>query len=116
MLRGILPSDSMCPQTVLSGDVYTSLSILADMMNISLELLDSPKATGQKPCSLARLVLTPNFDHGDIKCLLCSYFSKLPGLGTNPIYIQSISGSKWTVPIATFLTEALFSFSAGLIS
>ncbi|XP_042155268.1 vacuolar protein sorting-associated protein 13D-like [Oncorhynchus tshawytscha] len=24
------------------------------MMNVSLELLDSPKATGQKPCSLAR--------------------------------------------------------------
>lgn len=48
----------MCPQTVLSGDVYTSLSILVDMMNVSLELLDNPKATGQKPCSLARLVLT----------------------------------------------------------
>ncbi|KAG5282212.1 hypothetical protein AALO_G00053510 [Alosa alosa] len=39
--------------TVLSGDVYTSLSFLVDMMNVSLELLDSPKSTGHKK-SLAR--------------------------------------------------------------
>ena len=42
-------------QTVLSGDVYTSLSFLVDMMNVSLELLDSPKSTGHKQ-SLARCV------------------------------------------------------------
>uniref|UniRef100_A0A672ZCY6 Vacuolar protein sorting 13 homolog D n=1 Tax=Sphaeramia orbicularis TaxID=375764 RepID=A0A672ZCY6_9TELE len=29
--------------TVLSGDVYTSLSFMVDMMDVSLELLDSPK-------------------------------------------------------------------------
>ncbi|KAJ8387216.1 hypothetical protein AAFF_G00159350, partial [Aldrovandia affinis] len=39
--------------TVLSGDVYTGLSFLVDMMNVSLELHDTPKSTGQK-CSLAR--------------------------------------------------------------
>ncbi|XP_071393480.1 intermembrane lipid transfer protein VPS13D [Centroberyx affinis] len=39
--------------TVLSGDVYTSLSFLVDMMDVSLELLDSPQATGHKR-SLAR--------------------------------------------------------------
>ncbi|KAI5095714.1 vacuolar protein sorting-associated protein 13D isoform X1, partial [Silurus meridionalis] len=30
--------------TVLSGDVYTGLSFLVDMMNVSLELLDGPKS------------------------------------------------------------------------
>ncbi|TSM04819.1 Vacuolar protein sorting-associated protein 13D [Bagarius yarrelli] len=39
--------------TVLSGDVYTSLSFLVDMMNVSLELLDGPKSSGHKQ-SLAR--------------------------------------------------------------
>lgn len=39
--------------TVLSGDVSTSLSFLVDMMNVSLELLDGPKASGHKQ-SLAR--------------------------------------------------------------
>ncbi|KAL2104176.1 hypothetical protein ACEWY4_001044 [Coilia grayii] len=39
--------------TVLSGDVYTSLSFLVDMMNVSLELLDCPKASGHTQ-SLAR--------------------------------------------------------------
>ncbi|XP_034393657.1 vacuolar protein sorting-associated protein 13D isoform X3 [Cyclopterus lumpus] len=39
--------------TVLSGDVYTSLSFLVDMMDVSLELLDSPTPTEQKR-SLAR--------------------------------------------------------------
>ena len=42
-------------QTVLSGDVYTSLSFLVDMMNVSLELFDKPNASAQK-CSLARWV------------------------------------------------------------
>ncbi|XP_045062818.1 vacuolar protein sorting-associated protein 13D-like [Coregonus clupeaformis] len=68
LIRGLLDNnlgepveEFLCPYnlqdpsnyTVLSGDVYTSLSVLVDMMNVSLELLDSPKATGQKPCSLA---------------------------------------------------------------
>uniref|UniRef100_A0A8C1KFS4 Vacuolar protein sorting 13 homolog D n=1 Tax=Cyprinus carpio TaxID=7962 RepID=A0A8C1KFS4_CYPCA len=39
--------------TVLSGDVYTSLSLLVDMKDVSLELLDSPKSTGHNH-SLAR--------------------------------------------------------------
>ncbi|XP_037627752.1 vacuolar protein sorting-associated protein 13D isoform X3 [Sebastes umbrosus] len=39
--------------TVLSGDVYTSLSFLVDMMDVSLELLDSPTPTEHKR-SLAR--------------------------------------------------------------
>ncbi|XP_058265239.1 intermembrane lipid transfer protein VPS13D isoform X4 [Hemibagrus wyckioides] len=39
--------------TVLSGDVYTGLSFLVDMMNVSLELLDGPKSSGHKQ-SLAR--------------------------------------------------------------
>ncbi|XP_062872043.1 intermembrane lipid transfer protein VPS13D [Trichomycterus rosablanca] len=39
--------------TVLSGDVYTGLSFLVDMKNVSLELLDGPKSSGNKQ-SLAR--------------------------------------------------------------
>uniref|UniRef100_A0A8C4H619 Vacuolar protein sorting 13 homolog D n=1 Tax=Dicentrarchus labrax TaxID=13489 RepID=A0A8C4H619_DICLA len=39
--------------TVLSGDVYTNLSFLVDMMDVSLELLDSPKPSEHKR-SLAR--------------------------------------------------------------
>ncbi|XP_065141972.1 intermembrane lipid transfer protein VPS13D isoform X2 [Paramisgurnus dabryanus] len=39
--------------TVLSGDVYTCLSFLVDMKDVSLELLDNPKSTGHKR-SLAR--------------------------------------------------------------
>ncbi|XP_016135660.1 vacuolar protein sorting-associated protein 13D-like [Sinocyclocheilus grahami] len=39
--------------TVLSGDVYTSLSLLVDMKDVSLELLDNPKSTGHNH-SLAR--------------------------------------------------------------
>ncbi|XP_037336994.2 intermembrane lipid transfer protein VPS13D isoform X1 [Pungitius pungitius] len=39
--------------TVLSGDVYTSLSFLVDMMDVSLELLDSPTPAEHKR-SLAR--------------------------------------------------------------
>lgn len=38
---------------MLSGDVYTSLSFLVDMMNVSLELLDGPRSFGHKQ-SLAR--------------------------------------------------------------
>lgn len=44
-------------QTVLSGDVYTSLSFLVDMMDVSLELLDSPTPTEHKR-SLARLAFS----------------------------------------------------------
>ncbi|KAM9343202.1 intermembrane lipid transfer protein VPS13D isoform 1-T1 [Pholidichthys leucotaenia] len=39
--------------TVLSGDVYTSLSFLVDMMDVSLELLDTPTSAKNKR-SLAR--------------------------------------------------------------
>ncbi|XP_051961416.1 intermembrane lipid transfer protein VPS13D-like [Xyrauchen texanus] len=39
--------------TVLSGDVYTCLSLLVDMKDVSLELLDNHKSTGQNH-SLAR--------------------------------------------------------------
>ncbi|MGH0120150.1 UNVERIFIED_CONTAM: hypothetical protein FKN15_065311 [Acipenser sinensis] len=39
--------------TVLSGEVYTSLSLLVDMMNVSLELLDSSQTAGGST-SLAR--------------------------------------------------------------
>ncbi|KAF0036552.1 hypothetical protein F2P81_011864 [Scophthalmus maximus] len=39
--------------TVLSGDVYTNLSFLVDMMDVSLELLDSPTPAEHKR-SLAR--------------------------------------------------------------
>nr|XP_020474604.1 vacuolar protein sorting-associated protein 13D isoform X1 [Monopterus albus] len=55
--------------TVLSGDVYTNLSFLVDMMDVSLELLDSPKPTEHK-CSLARFdfmkskLLFENFSNG----------------------------------------------------
>ncbi|XP_054466000.1 intermembrane lipid transfer protein VPS13D [Anoplopoma fimbria] len=40
--------------TVLGGDVYTSLSFLVDMMDVSLELLDSPTPTDPQKRSLAR--------------------------------------------------------------
>ncbi|TRY87039.1 hypothetical protein DNTS_009138 [Danionella cerebrum] len=39
--------------TVLSGDVYTSLSLLVDMKDVSLEILDNDKSTGHNH-SLAR--------------------------------------------------------------
>jgi hypothetical protein len=45
-------------QTVLSGDVYTTLSFLIDMMDVSLELVEKPKASGQE-LSLARYVHAP---------------------------------------------------------
>ncbi len=48
-------TDVVSLQTVLSGDVYTNLSFLVDMMDVSLELLDSPKPTEQKR-SLARFL------------------------------------------------------------
>ncbi|XP_030623060.1 vacuolar protein sorting-associated protein 13D [Chanos chanos] len=54
--------------TVLSGDVYTSLSLLLDMMNVSLELLDGPKTSGHKS-SLAR------FDFMKSKLLFESFSS-----------------------------------------
>jgi len=46
-------------QTVLSGDVYTSLSLLVDMKDVSLELLDNPKSTGHNR-SLARYIICSN--------------------------------------------------------
>lgn len=83
----------MCPQTVLSGDVYTSLSVLVDMMNVSLELLDSPNATGQKPCSLARLVLTLRFEHEEISNVFCVFTF------ANLVWVNFNSGSKRTIQI-----------------
>ncbi|KAM4610547.1 intermembrane lipid transfer protein VPS13D [Polymixia lowei] len=64
--------------TVLSGDVYTSLSFLVDMMDVSLELLDSPEATGHKR-SLARFdfmkskLLFESFSNGSKSVNLVSH-------------------------------------------
>ncbi|CAL8369136.1 unnamed protein product [Lota lota] len=52
--------------TVLSGDVYTTLSFLIDMMDVSLELVEKPKASGHE-LSLAR------FDFMKSKLLYESY-------------------------------------------
>ncbi|CAB1336324.1 unnamed protein product [Coregonus sp. 'balchen'] len=78
LIRGLLDNNLGEP-TVLSGDVYTSLSVLVDMMNVSLELLDSPKATGQIPCSLARFdfmkskLLFESFSNGSKSVNLVSH-------------------------------------------
>ncbi|XP_028848635.1 vacuolar protein sorting-associated protein 13D isoform X2 [Denticeps clupeoides] len=64
--------------TVLSGDVYTSLSFLVDMMNVSLELLDGPKFSGHKR-SLARFdfmkskLLFESFSNGSKSVNLVSH-------------------------------------------
>ncbi|XP_066528182.1 intermembrane lipid transfer protein VPS13D isoform X2 [Hoplias malabaricus] len=64
--------------TVLSGDVYTGLSLLVDMMNVSLELLDGPKYTGHKQ-SLARFdfmkskLLFESFSNGSKSVNLVSH-------------------------------------------
>ncbi|KAJ8264877.1 hypothetical protein COCON_G00139760 [Conger conger] len=64
--------------TVLSGDVYTSLSFLVDMMNVSLELHDTPTSTGQKR-SLARFdfmkskLLFESFSNGSKSVNLVSH-------------------------------------------
>ncbi|XP_026189006.1 vacuolar protein sorting-associated protein 13D isoform X2 [Mastacembelus armatus] len=64
--------------TVLSGDVYTTLSFLVDMMDVSLELLDSPKTSDHK-CSLARFdfmkskLLFENFSNGSKSINLVSH-------------------------------------------
>ncbi|KAG9337681.1 hypothetical protein JZ751_028331 [Albula glossodonta] len=64
--------------TVLSGDVYTGLSFLVDMMNVSLELHDTPKSTGQKR-SLARFdfmkskLLFESFSNGSKSVNLVSH-------------------------------------------
>ncbi|XP_067095428.1 intermembrane lipid transfer protein VPS13D [Osmerus mordax] len=64
--------------TVLSGDVYTSLSLLVDMMNVSLELFDKPNASAQK-CSLARFdfmkskLLFESFSNGSKSVNLVSH-------------------------------------------
>lgn len=49
-------------QTVLSGDVYTNLSFLVDMMDVSLELMDRPKPTEPNQ-SLARWAFAILFYH-----------------------------------------------------
>ncbi|XP_072553553.1 intermembrane lipid transfer protein VPS13D isoform X2 [Salminus brasiliensis] len=64
--------------TVLSGDVYTGLSLLVDMMNVSLELLDGPKSSGHKQ-SLARFdfmkskLLFESFSNGSKSVNLVSH-------------------------------------------
>uniref|UniRef100_A0A8C9YSV9 Vacuolar protein sorting 13 homolog D n=1 Tax=Sander lucioperca TaxID=283035 RepID=A0A8C9YSV9_SANLU len=64
--------------TVLSGDVYTNLSFLVDMMDVSLELLDSPTPTEQKR-SLARFdfmkskLLFESFSNGSKSVNLVSH-------------------------------------------
>ncbi|XP_076848119.1 LOW QUALITY PROTEIN: intermembrane lipid transfer protein VPS13D [Brachyhypopomus gauderio] len=64
--------------TVLSGDVYTGLSLLVDMKNVSLELLDDSRATGNKQ-SLARFdfmkskLLFESFSNGSTSVNLVSH-------------------------------------------
>ncbi|KAJ8370962.1 hypothetical protein SKAU_G00109900 [Synaphobranchus kaupii] len=64
--------------TVLSGDVYTGLSFLVDMMNVSLELHDTPNSTGPKR-SLARFdfmkskLLFESFSNGSKSVNLVSH-------------------------------------------
>ncbi|KAM7412373.1 hypothetical protein PAMA_022044 [Pampus argenteus] len=64
--------------TVLSGDVYTNLTFLVDMMDVSLELLDSPKANQHKR-SLARFdfmkskLLFESFSNGSKSVNLVSH-------------------------------------------
>uniref|UniRef100_A0A3Q3FFG1 Vacuolar protein sorting 13 homolog D n=1 Tax=Labrus bergylta TaxID=56723 RepID=A0A3Q3FFG1_9LABR len=64
--------------TVLSGDVYTNLSFLVDMMDVSLELLDKPKLCEQKR-SLARFdfmkskLLYESFSNGSNSVNLVSH-------------------------------------------
>ncbi|KAI3356825.1 hypothetical protein L3Q82_003332 [Scortum barcoo] len=64
--------------TVLSGDVYTNLSFLVDMMDVSLEILDSPKPTQHKR-SLARFdfmkskLLFESFSNGSKSVNLVSH-------------------------------------------
>ncbi|CAN9515953.1 unnamed protein product [Ophioblennius macclurei] len=64
--------------TVLSGDVYTNLSFLVDMMDVSLELQDSPKPA-EKKFSLARFdfmkskLLFESFSNGSKSVNLVSH-------------------------------------------
>uniref|UniRef100_UPI0037E8D5D5 intermembrane lipid transfer protein VPS13D n=1 Tax=Semicossyphus pulcher TaxID=241346 RepID=UPI0037E8D5D5 len=64
--------------TVLSGDVYTTLSFLVDMMDVSLELLDKPKLSEHKR-SLARFdfmkskLLFESFSNGSKSVNLVSH-------------------------------------------
>ncbi|KAM4563375.1 intermembrane lipid transfer protein VPS13D isoform 4-T4 [Odontesthes bonariensis] len=64
--------------TVLSGDVFTNLSFLVDMMDVSLELLDSPTPTHHRR-SLARFdfmkskVLFESFSNGSKSVNLVSH-------------------------------------------
>ncbi|XP_026223935.1 vacuolar protein sorting-associated protein 13D isoform X3 [Anabas testudineus] len=78
--------------TVLSGDVYTNLSFLVDMMDVSLELLDSPKP-GEHKSSLARFdfmkskLLFESFSNGSksvnlVSHSLLAYDTRYTGLNT----------------------------------
>ncbi|KAM6977932.1 LOW QUALITY PROTEIN: intermembrane lipid transfer protein VPS13D [Aplochiton taeniatus] len=79
--------------TVLSGDVYTSLSLLVDMMDVRLELLDSPRTAGHKQ-SLARFdfmkskLLFESFSNGSksvnlVSHSLLAYDSRYTGPGND---------------------------------
>ncbi|XP_063738866.1 LOW QUALITY PROTEIN: intermembrane lipid transfer protein VPS13D [Eleginops maclovinus] len=80
--------------TVLSGDVYTSMSFLVDMMDVSLELLDSPTHTEHKR-SLARFdfmkskLLFESFSNGSksvnlVSHSLLAYDTRCNGPNTSP--------------------------------
>ncbi|KAA8590750.1 hypothetical protein FQN60_001693 [Etheostoma spectabile] len=60
--------------TVLSGDVYTSLSFLVDMMDVSLELLNSPTPTEQKRFDFMKSkLLFESFSNGSKSVNLVSH-------------------------------------------
>ncbi|XP_041656068.1 vacuolar protein sorting-associated protein 13D isoform X2 [Cheilinus undulatus] len=90
--------------TVLSGDVYTTLSFLVDMMDVSLELLDKPKLLDQKR-SLARFdfmkskLLFESFSNGSksvnlVSHSLLAYDTRFTGLN------KRTSGADGTRPNA----------------
>ncbi|XP_074536599.1 intermembrane lipid transfer protein VPS13D [Halichoeres trimaculatus] len=80
--------------TVLSGEVYTTLSFLVDMMDVSLELLDRPKPSEPKQ-SLARFdfmkskLLFESFSNGSksvnlVSHSLLAYDTRYNGPGKRP--------------------------------
>ncbi|XP_059188288.1 intermembrane lipid transfer protein VPS13D [Centropristis striata] len=80
--------------TVLGGDVYTTLSFLVDMMDVSLELLDNPTSMEQTR-SLARFdfmkskLLFESFSNGSksvnlVSHSLLAYDTRCSGQNTSP--------------------------------
>ncbi|XP_038577495.1 vacuolar protein sorting-associated protein 13D isoform X3 [Micropterus salmoides] len=59
--------------TVLSGDVYTNLSFLVDMMDVSLELLDSPKRSLARFDFMKSKLLFESFSNGSKSVNLVSH-------------------------------------------